>query len=146
MYHGASDEARQDGSWRTLFVEYPLRYVLNMGVILQSLFLIGGVQLIFLQGETFLRLCGLYELPQSVVYTGCSPPYQILEKLSAIAEVHPLGHYSYVPDIALSALPFGGQNLDEGFRDYLSLGGVGCSLAFLACLLGSYAGKCISIY
>lgn len=138
MYHGASDEARRDSRWRSLLTEYPSRYVINLGVMLQSVFLLGGIQLFVLQGHIFLRLCGLYPLPSPAISTDCSPSYEVL---THIVHAHRRLDDSYAPVIPTPPLPFGAADLTADYHDMFSIGGLGCLLAMVACVLGTYAGE-----
>ena len=143
IYLGASDEARRDSRWRSLLFEYPFRYVVNLGVMLQCMFVLGGLQVFLLQGQIFLRLCGLYQLPSPVIAAHCSPVYEVLERVVVSpAAGRPDDSYAS-PTMSAPTLPFTAGELSAGYDDLFSLGGLGCGLFLIACVLGTFAGKMI---
>lgn len=111
--------------------------MINLGVIIQTMFVLGGIQLIALQGNIFLQLCGLYELSHPIFFKGCTTTHEVLDETTGTSRL--LG--GVPPPISV---PSREDELSDGFDDfidsYISIGGFGCCIGIIACLLGSYAG------
>jgi hypothetical protein len=161
IYEGASEEARQDSGWRSLLAAWPLRYVACLGAALQAVCGAGGMGLLLLQGQLFLRLCGLSDLPPGGALSsapGCAPAgtplpeltlpalYASAPSLHANATLYSLGR----PDISATATTAAttaaaaaaaAAQYATHTADYASLSDLGLCLALLFCLLGAYAGK-----
>ena len=142
LYHGASDEARRDSGWRSLITELPFRYVVCIGILVQTAYVLGSMQLFILQGPLFLRLCGLSDNPLPIVSTDCMSHYAMTQDHATLNSFRHNVSAFFAP---LSAtIPLVSDKVNTDYTKYvephLSLAGFGLCLALFGCLLGSYAG------
>ena len=132
IYHCASDEARREAGWRALATEWPLRYLVSVGTVIQCVSMLGGMWLLVAQSQFILQVYGLQEQVETIK-TNCS--------------MHTCNEYVYPLPNEHSSTYFFKQHVDvddtqreRNFLSWISLSDVGLAAIFVACMLGAYAG------